>query len=655
MARPIDAPPLARHQSGWVLLASFAAVAPLGPYLPPAMAAVAALLLAGRAWLVWRERPLPPRWLPILFALAWAVGVGLQFRSVFGKDPGVTLLAGFLASKLLEMRGIRDAWAVLLLDCFLILSLFFYTQTMAAATAMAVAVVLVTAALANLANRHLRMGESLRLAGSLLAQATPFMLVLFVLFPRVTGPLWGLPVDAYSGMTGLSDTMSPGTIERLVQSDAIAFRARFPAAVPERARLYWRGPVLTTFDGRTWHSARSTPTPELTYATGSGGIDYEVTLEPNDRRWLFALEWPVTLPADSAMSPDYMLLARRPVRARLRYALRSRFDMVPGRDETPAHLQAALQLPAQGNPRARQLAAQLRAEAESSAGKDGRAVVQALLTRFARGGYTYTLEPPLLGRDSVDEFLFDTRRGFCEHFAGSFVFVMRAAGIPARVVTGYQGGEINPVDGYMEVRQYDAHAWAEVWLPEAGWQRVDPTAAIAPSRVEANLAAAIPVGETVPLLERPAFSWLRELRYRWDAVSNGWNQWVLGYNPQRQRDLLQGLGMRSPDWQSMTAALAGLSGLLMLGLTAWALRRHRPADPVQAAWQRLSRKLRRRGLERQPWEGPRDYALRISAALPARATEVAAIAGLYETLRYGTASRYDALPEFRRRIAAFKP
>jgi transglutaminase-like putative cysteine protease len=330
--------------------------------------------------------------------------------------------------------------------------------------------------------------------------------------------------------------------------------------------------------------------------------------------------------------------------------MRSRLDLVAGADESPARLRESLQLPLRLNPRSRELAAKLRRESGSDA-----ALVNAMLRHYRSNAFLYTLQPPLLGENDIDEFVFDTRRGFCEHFAASFVFVMRAAGIPARVVTGYQGGEINPVDGYLMVRQSDAHAWAEVWLAGRGWQRVDPTAAAAPLRIESNLAAAMPAGEPLPFMIRPEFSWLRDLRYRLDAVTNSWNQWVLGYNPQRQRDLLQNLGMKTPDWQRMTTLLAMLSSVLMLVLTGWVLLQQPRVDPVEKEWARFSRKMQRRGLQRLPWEGPCDYAKKISTRWPERRDDVDMIAAIYTSLRYGPPVTSQTLKELRRRIAAFSP
>lgn len=277
-----------------------------------------------------------------------------------------------------------------------------------------------------------------------------------------------------------------------------------------------------------------------------------------------------------------------------------------------------------------------------------------MLDHFRKENYFYTLTPPLLGENSIDQFMFETRRGFCEHYASAFVFAMRAAGIPARVVTGYQGGERNPVDGYLIVRQSDAHAWAEVWLESKGWVRVDPTAAVAPNRIEAGLASAVPAGEPLPFLVRSDLSWLRQLRFRWEAVTNTWNQWVLGYDPVRQREVLARLGMREPDWKAMTAAMAVLCGLLLLGLTVWALHKRVRTDPTVRDWNNLSRKLSRIGLARQDWEGPADYAQRVALARPELSGPLRAITELYIDLRYGKLSGKMPRQKLREMIAELK-
>ncbi len=647
-----------RRQQSWLLAAALAVLAPLAFDLPAWLCITSLLILSWRALTLWRRLPVPAHGLLLLLALAGVITIAAHYHTLFGRDPGIALLLLLLALKLMEANSLRDGHAAALLCYFLMLCQFPYAQSMVSAAMTLIAVVLTTAALVLL--HHPRQAAPLRLAASMLAQAALFMLLLFVLFPRIEGPLWGLPGDAYAGLTGLAETMTPGSISRLSRSEAIAFRAEFSTRQPPQDALYWRGPVLSRFDGSSWSAGRPDTGSTLPYAAGGGASDYTVTLEPHDKLWLFALELPGVIPADGLITRDYQLLAKAPVRARLRYAMRSYPEIFAGRDESPENLRQARQLPLGANPRARLLAQAWRAES----GDDGPALVRRMLDYYRSQDFSYTLNPPLLAENSIDAFLFESRRGFCEHYAASFVFMMRAAGLPARVVTGYQGGEINPVDHTLIVRQSDAHAWAEVWTRERGWWRVDPTAAVAPSRIEKNLAAALPENGPLLLLARPAFLWLHEMRFRWEALANAWNQQVLGYNPRRQREFLSSLGMATPDWQRMVTVLGVLSSLLLCAFSAWVLvERGQSRDPLQAAWNRLSNKLagrgpRRvggRGMARQNWEGPQDYAKRIGSALPEIAGEIFIIAELYQALRYGPVANPRKVQELNTLIRRLKP
>lgn len=644
--------PVSRRQAWWLLASAIAASAPLAQQVPLWLLLAAATIFAWRALLTWQHWRLPPRWLRVVLVIAGTVGVFLQYRTILGRTPGIALLLVFLALKLLELRAARDAVVTALLCYFLVLGQFLFTQTIPTAMLAGLTVLITTAALLAASDDRPQPQQQLRRATLLLAQAMPFMLLLFLLFPRVQGPLWGIPQDRFSAVSGLSDTMSPGSIAQLSQSNAIAFRVQFKGRVPPQSQLYWRGPVMPSFDGRSWRVTQSLGTYfEVPYAGLGASVDYEVTLEPHGKYWLFALEMPATLPPESALTSDYQPVARQPVRNRIRYAQRAWPEATAGVNEAPNILRNALDLPKEGNPRIRAISAAWRAQH----GDDSAAILAAAQNLFNQQLLIYTLNPPLLGADMVDEFLFDTKRGFCEHFAAAFVFTLRAAGVPARVVAGYQGGEINPVDGYLEVRQYDAHAWAEVWIAGRGWLRIDPTAISAPSRINSNLAAAVPANEGLPFLARADLAWLKELRYRLDAVTNGWNQWVLGYNPQRQRDLLASLGLKEPDWRSMTAVLSVLCGMVMLGLTAWILRNRLRVDPALAAWRRFTARLARRGIAWQAWEGPLAFAARAAAADPVHGDGIREIAALYARLRYGPAPQAADLIEFKAKIAAFNP
>ncbi len=625
-------------------------VAPHAVRLPIWITALTAALFGWRCWAAWQDERLPRKWLLLLLVIAGVFAVYMTNRTLFGRDAGVTMLVLFLGLKLMETRNERDVVVVTFLCYFLVLTNFFYSQTIATAGYMLGTVIVLTAALIGFNATRRPWRANFRTAVVLLMQGLPVMLALFVLFPRVQGPLWAMPQDAASSMTGLSDTMTPGAISRLSQSDAIAFRVRFDEAPVPRSQLYWRGPVLWRFDGRTWTAGSIPLSDRYEYRYRSKPTLYEVTLEPHNRPWLFGLELPERAVPGAEMTADFQMLNRQPVRSRLRYRLASYTDYVATGGASPAELRAALQLPEGFNPRTVELAQRWRNEL-----REGPALLARAIEHFRRQRFEYTLTPPLLGEHTADEFLFDTRRGFCEHFSSAFVILMRAAGIPARVVTGYQGGDLNPVDGYVVVRQSDAHAWAEVYLEDRGWIRVDPTAAAVPVRLESGLAAAVPATDPLPFLARGTFAWLGRVRYNWEALSNHWNQWVLGYNPDRQRDFLSRLGFGTPTLDKLVTAMFWTVALALLVVVGFMLRRTLPRDPVQRVWLRFCTKLARGGIERRPAEGPQDFAARAADSLPAVADHVRRIADLYTEIRYGASEKpRDELVQLKRLVREFR-
>ena len=640
-----------------LLLSILMVIAPHAEHLPPWVSSLCAGLLLWRTWLAYSGNPLPKRWLLMMVTFAGVAGIAISFRSMFGREVGVTLLVLLAALKLMEMHKPRDAMVIVYLACFIIITDFFYSQSILTALYMLATLMVVVTAWVHLHAQNTALGPRLRIASTLLLQALPLTLILFVLFPRVQGPLWGLPQDAFAS-SGLDDKMEPGSLSRLILSEAVAFRVTFEGEPPPRNQMYWRGPVLWEYDGRTWTSGKMgpygraalTPAPEF---SGLGQkIDYVVTLEPHNKHWLFALEMPGKLSVPSLLTNDFQVLRKEPVTARLRYAASSNLSYRANLQEERRQLQRGLQIPKQLNPRAQQLAAEWRVDSANDA-----AIVRTALTYFNRETFQYTLEPPLLGIHSVDEFLFESRQGFCEHYASSFVFLMRAANIPARVVTGYLGGEFNNFGNYYIVRQLDAHAWAEVWLEGQGWVRADPTAYIAPERVQRNLSAAVTNNAALPFMVRNPPQWLLNLRLNWDALANQWNQWVLGYDSERQFAFLTRMGMEDITWQKI--ALNMLTGLgLVIALFALIMLRHlirRQPDKVQAAWLRLCRKLAKAGLPRAAHEGALDYAGRIAAARPAIANTIRDLAMRYTDLRYGTVQNEHARQEFIDLIAKFPP
>jgi transglutaminase-like putative cysteine protease len=618
---------------GAILLSLGMVIAPHAVHLPTWIPALVAVVLLARFYVGWQHRKLPNKWLLIAIALACTAAIALSYRTLYGRDVGVAILTVMMALKVLEMSGPRDTMVVVLLAYFLVVTNFFYSQSIPTALYMLLVIWVITATMIGLQHQvgRPKLVSVLRHAATLILQGVPIMLALFLLFPRVQGPLWGLPQINYSAKSGLSESMAPGDVSSLSLSDAVAFRVLFATQPEKPAQLYWRGPVLWNYDGRTWRTGLSLTARELKVEALGPPLRYTVTMESHDRYWLFAIDLPLVVPPDAYLTTDYQLLSRRIVRDRLRYDMQSSPQYRIGVDESPGTLRFAQRLPPEASPRARALVAQWRAQ-----GGSDRDMVSRALSLFRDQPFTYTLEPPKLNADPVDQFLFETRSGFCEHYASAFTFLMRAAGIPARVVTGYLGGEVNPVDGYVVVRQSDAHAWSEVWLPSEGWVRVDPTAAVSPLRIERGLAAAVPEIDR-PLLARNSFDWLKQARYAWDAVANTWNQWVLGYNPDRQMRFMAQFGLAEVTWQNMVIILIAVSGIIILALSLALLFRinaQRP-DPVQRAYLSYCDAMAKRGAARKPSEGPRDFAARVSMQFPELRETAQKISGLYVSLRYG--------------------
>lgn len=643
---------------GWLLTGLTLAFAPHVRHLPPWVVLLCVAMGVGR-WAVGRRGGrLPPRLAVVVLALLGVAGVLLQYRTLLGRDAGVALLCLMLAAKVLELRTLRESMLAIFLGYFLAVTDLLYSQSPILALYLAGTVLVLTATLAEITCPEAMSGVRgrLRQAGTLLVQALPLALALFFLFPRIAGPLWGLPGDGAGAISGLSDVMEPGTISQLSLSDAVAFRVQFDGAPPPPAQRYWRGPVLWYTDGRRWlrHApgVHSAAWPARLRPNGAA-LDYTVTLEPSRHHWLFALDVPAVAPPGASLSDDFVLSTARAIRTRYVYRVRSYLHPSTGALDPDAR-RRALQLPPTISARVRSLVARWRQGAPNSAG-----VVAKALDYFRTEPFVYTLRPPRLGDHPLDQFLFDTRAGFCEHYASAFTELMRIAGIPARVVTGYQGGEWNPVGRYLIVRQADAHAWSEVWLAGPGWVRVDPTAAVAPERIEREIDnVAAQVGAPIQFASA-APGWLREAVRRagfvWDSLAVGWDRWVLGYGPRAQAHLLRLLGLGGLGWHALAVLLA-IVAALMMAILAGALLDYRrePPDPVAQIYGRFCRRLARRGLVRAPHEGPLAFARRAGAARPDLQGAVSEITALYVALRYAERSGDDALETLRRRVRALR-
>ncbi len=626
------------------LLPPLLAGLPHAAHLPLWLSLACGLLWLWRLGLALAGRTMPGTWVRVGLALAAVAAVVTQFGQFIGRSGGVPLLILLLFVKLLESDTPRDQRLALLLTYFVALSVFLYDQSLPMTVYLLAVAWLTTAALAQL-QPLVRADVRVQLltAGRLLLAGAPLALALFMFFPRLQAPLWLLPSGEQASRSGLSDSMQPGDFSRLILSGEIAFRAKFDGPSPDPATLYWRGPILSHFDGRVWRAMADQG--ELRAAAEGLGtpLRYALTVEPHDRVWLFSLGLPASLPPGTRLQAGMQLTSARPLTERRRFELVSypRYRL----DATEQELREALELPPGFNPNARALAAEWR-----HADSEPRRLLERGLNLFRRD-FAYTLSPPPLGVHSVDEFLFTTRRGFCEHYASAFVFLMRAAGVPARVVTGYLGGEVNPVDGHIVVRQSDAHAWAEVWLDSAGWVQVDPTASVAPTRVERGLTAALPAVEVPAVLAGLHRPWLREIRHAWEALNNGWNQWVLGYNLDRQQRLLAELSphLAGRAWQLSVAAL--LAGLALMAWIAWRSGTGRERDAAARLYARFTARLARLGIKREATEGAQDFARRVAKQRPDLAQAAGEISALYAQARYaGDPRALSALAEAMRRF-----
>jgi protein-glutamine gamma-glutamyltransferase len=626
----------------------FWVIMPHMEHLPLWCSGLAIAVLLWRGKLALSSQPLPSKWWLLAVLVLIIAATFWSHRSLIGKDPGVTLIVALLCLKTLELRAKRDAFVVFFLGFFTMLTNFFFSQSLLVAAAMLLALMgLLTA----LIHSHRMVGqpplkESLKSAGFLVLLGAPIMALLFVLFPRVA-PLWGMPGEASAGRSGLSSEMTIGDMAKVALDDAIALRLKWNLSpgqsIPPQNQMYFRGPVLSQFDGRTWKPSfensfsRRFPLP-ADLRTSNEIYAYEVTLEPTRWPWIFVLEAATQAPKvpnhEVRMTQELQWISNTPVSDLLRYTATSSLQFRHGPEKNIPGMQSFLDLPPGFNPRTMQLAFDLRRDPRfSRAGAE--VLVPEVLNRLKTGGYTYTLDPGVFGQHTADEFWFDKKEGFCEHIASSFVILMRALDIPARIVTGYQGGEMNPVDGYWTVRQRDAHAWAEVWQAGVGWVRVDPTGAVSPGRVGSFDRLARPqgaigaaLGAVIPL------GFTQQLRAAWEAVNNSWNQWVLNYSQARQLDLLKNLGFSSPTWEDLGKVLAliiSLVGLIGAAFTYW--ERHHQ-DPWLRELGRARKLLAKAGLPSGASTPPRTLALQALAKFGEDARGLHDWLLQYDALRY---------------------
>ena len=606
--------------------------------LPAWVFATVAVIVAVRLGLAARARPAPGR---VIRSVLTALSVGLlflQFHTFNGLSAGTALLCLVAGLKLLETQTRRDIYVVTMILYFLSLAALLQGESFWLLGYLVAVTLLTTATLLRLTCTVSSAGwlGSLRYAGRMLAQALPLALAFWLFFPRFGAPLWQMPEEGGNAQTGLSDSMSPGDITHLAQSDEVAFRVRFSGATPPLDERYWRGPVLHDFDGHTW--SRSAPGG----ARGSGLVAdgaayrYTVSIEPHQRHWIFVLDWPWSWDAPGdVLTGDYMLVQPAPVAQPVDVAVVSYAHVHTAQPLSALMRRADLRLPEGRNPRTLAFAGQLRGAHPGDA-----EYVQAVLQLFREKPFFYTLTPPKLADDSVDEFLFETRRGFCGHYASAFATLMRAGGIPARIVTGYQGGTFNRFADYWILRQSDAHAWTEIWVDGRGWVRVDPTSAIAPERVERGLNDLAAANQPLTSRWQQRRLWLADTRLRLDALRQLWRERILRFDQSSQERLLAALHVPEPDARKLVFVLAACLALGLAWLT-WSVRRElapHPRDALLRAYATLCKRLAAVGLPRAAYEPADTFAARVARQRPDLGPAVTALCRHYSRLRYGASA-----------------
>lgn len=589
------------------------------------------LIIAGRI-----KQPIA--FIRILLAFAVIISLLLSYGTILGQEPGTSMLLMLSFLKLFEMKSKRDVLLVIFVGYFLIATNFFHTESPWIAAYVFVVVIYLTSLLIIFSDRlsSTSFKTRIKISTRMVMQAIPLMLILFVLFPRIPGPLWSLPKDMKSASTGVGDKMSPGSINDLISSGAVAFRVQFDGRVPEKKDLYWRGLVLSNYDGRTWlrDDAPENWPPDITYLDSEENIiEYMVMLEPHGRKWLYSLESLITQESSYTVTRELQIVTKKEVNNLFSYKLASDLRAI-NNGLSVQEIRKNILLPPDLNEKTIALAKKLRKEAGSSV----MAFSDSVLAHFNTNPFYYTLSPPLLGENAMDDFIFSSQQGFCEHYSSAFVYLMRAAGVPARVVVGYQGGTINPIDDYMIVRQSDAHAWAEIWTDNSGWVRVDPTAAVSPDRINYGIANAGLDEAGLPSIIVLNSEFLLQLRYKIDSLNHSWNKWVVGFDEEKQKELFEILGVDDIDkatlFSWMVVAMTVSGALVFL----WVFRQGEKKSKRDVAayyYSIFCRKLEKAGLTKEPSESADEFLVRVVHVFPDLKQKAGAITRYYQRIRYG--------------------
>ena len=653
--RRSEAPVESTGQLLWLVFAVMVAGAPHLLFVHPWVPVTIVALLTWRIAAATKRWKLPGLAIRLPLTMLGFIAVLFSYRKISGLDAGSALLLVMISLKLLETRGHRDRAVVVFICYFLLFAAFLREQPIWSAAYLLAGVLVTTAALLQTSRTGTVVSAPrvMAMALRLVLQAVPLMVLMFFLFPRIPGPFWALPHAGSKGMTGLANELTPGDITELALSDEVAFRVKFDGAAPAPSQLYWRGPVMNRFDGRTWAHQKMgiEPQVENLVIKNDSDFSYELTLEPHGRNWLLALETPSVWTAPQAqLTAAFQLVNPTPVHQRMSYRGRSYTSGVLPGAGIEQDLDTATILPAGSNLKSVEFARRLRTETDSD-----RDFLLKVLKFFTEEEFYYTLTPALLGLSPVDEFLFSSRQGFCGHYASAFTVLARAAGIPTRVVTGYQGAEFNPLGDYWIVRQSNAHAWAEAWL-DGRWVRFDPTAAVAPERIETGL------NETMNWRSDSAGNLLRSnsfisrLAMSWDAVNTQWNRWVLTFGPKSQETMMRLVGLENPSLQYLTIALAISTTIFLIILGLLQRRSNKPRiDQLQKCYQRLCARTGKISRPRRSSEGPQEYADAICKLRPDLATDLQNLFATYISLRYDSLSDTQATQNFSQAVARFQP
>jgi protein-glutamine gamma-glutamyltransferase len=662
MKRTRDNTVIPRRPLLWLAAALLCLVPPMLGSLAIWVPLVFLTALLAKFWMEKKDRRLRSLlWKTVLALLALGATIA-TYGSPTGVEPGVSLVVLLASLKILEAHTARDFHVLVMIGWVLCLGAFIMSQEFTVALCVLAAFVLLVTALVQF-HRGRASGKviwpPLSTAGKILAQALPLVVILFLLFPRGTGgfrlQLPGAPADS----TGFSGKLSPGTVASIATSEELAFRAEFPDGnMPPRSTLYWRGAVLSDGGGLQWEAGLGLGRAQASARSTGESIRQRITLEPHGGRWLFALDRPLTAPAGATLAPGRYLHTPRPNNRMRRYEVVSA-PHVTEDELRPRERAALLLLPPSISPEVHQLA-----QSWAAQNSDPRAVVKAALEFFRTQGFVYSVSPGQYeGAAALDDFLFRRKIGFCEHYAGTFVTLMRAAGIPARVVVGYLGGEFNQFGNYILVRQSEAHAWGEVWIPEIGWERVDPTSVVAPERLSLGslremLAAATQNaasgGESATGRTRRALRFFDNARLAWDTLSFAWDTQVLSFDLDAQREFFTQL--RIDSWSGAShllwiAAIAVILLALYASLSRWKARPRQ--DSLRALYDQFCLKAGQLGAPRFASEGPANYAKRAVDVLPQQADRIRRITENYIALRYSPNPATARLDTFAADVRAF--